>query len=75
MTHTRKRIKNLLGYKGEYTTDAMVSNGFSSLLTELHESYGLGTQRTLEDYLEFAEINMDTETCGKLTWCTNNELE
>ena len=37
--------------------------------------YGLGTNRTLEDYLAFAEINYKTHKCGDLKWCSNGEVE
>lgn len=39
------------------------------------DSYGLGTNRTLEAYLEFAEINYKTHTCGELKWCSNGKVE
>ena len=47
---------------------------FYSVLHDL-DSYGLGTNRTLEDYLTFAEINYHTNKCGDLKWCSNGEVE
>jgi len=47
---------------------------FYSVLHNL-DSYGLGTNRTLVDYLAFAEIDYKKHTCGDLKWCSNGELE
>ena len=39
------------------------------------EYYGLGHVRSMEDYLGFAEIDFETETCGPLKWCSDGSLE
>ena len=67
-----KRIKSLLGITKEVEVDA--DDPYNALL-ELNDYFGLGTERSRQGYLEFAEIDLEHQTCGPMTWCSNGELE
>eukprot|EP00980_Cylindrotheca_fusiformis_P026181 scaffold15497_cov117-Cylindrotheca_fusiformis.AAC.8 len=66
----KKNKKNAITLEGLNAAD----DKYYDVLQDL-ELYGLGHNRTAADYLSFAEIDFKTQTCGDLTWCTNEELE
>jgi hypothetical protein len=79
----RNRIKHMMGYP-EASLEAMRQEDknvnhhdgdeFYNVLLEL-EHYGLGNVRSRNDYLRFAEIDLDEKTCGPMKWCSEGELE
>jgi len=43
-----------------------------SVLTAV-DQYSMGTQRSLDDYLELAGLNMNTKEATRLDWCFNGQ--
>ncbi|KAL7528160.1 hypothetical protein ACHAWF_002458 [Thalassiosira exigua] len=66
---THERIKVMMGYREFQLTSA---SNYS--VVELSH-YGLGTHRSKEEYLEFAEIDLENRKCGKLKWCAEGTLQ
>lgn len=66
-----QRVKHLLQYPG---LSSINEEAEYSILFEM-EHYGVGTQRSVADYLAFAEIDLVQQTCGPLEWCRNGDLE
>ena len=66
-----RRVKNLVGYPGS-TKEKIEENGSSIVLTEL-EHYGLGSERSWDDYMKFTNITVnektDTLVCSNMEWC------
>lgn len=73
-TKIRQRVKYIMGYPNINATIHDESSAHYNILSEL-EHYGLGTARSMRDYLKFAEIDLDEKTCGTMTWCTEGLLE
>lgn len=85
--HIHARIKYMMGYpkftledikklQREHSSnpnDDDDESYYNPILEIQH--YGLGTVRTREDYLKFAEIDLEEQTCGPLNWCSKGELE
>lgn len=74
---THDRIKVMMGYPelspiSDGSSGHRVPSNYS--LTEL-SNYGLGTRRSRDEYLKFAEIDIEKRTCGKLKWCVEGTLE
>ncbi len=67
-----KRLKNLAGYP-DATLDQLKAAGLEFLLIDM-EHYGVGKERTLEEYLEFAGISPDKKNnalqCKRIPWCS-----
>ena len=67
-----KRLKYLAGYP-DATIDKIKAAGLDYVLTDM-EHYGVGEERTLEEYMEFAGISVDLQNnalkCSPITWCT-----
>lgn len=67
-----KRLKHLAGYP-DATIDKIKAAGLDYVLTDM-EHYGVGEERTLEEYMEFAGISVDLQNnalkCSPITWCT-----
>ncbi len=67
-----KRLKNLAGYP-DATVEKLKAEGIDYVLTDM-EHYGVGDVRTLEEYMEFAGISVDTQNnalqCSRIAWCT-----
>ena len=40
-----------------------------------HGLYGVGTERTVKDYLKFAEVDLQEVKCGPLKWCIDGTVE
>jgi hypothetical protein len=62
-----ERVKNLVGYP-ESTSAKIVAKGDALVLLD-QEHYGLGSERTLEEYMKLTNIDVNTKTCGKIPWC------
>ena len=67
------RIKYLVGYP-ESSKEKIDEKGLSFLLRDL-DIYGIGSERSFEDYMKLTNINMQTKHCGHMKWCNNAELE
>lgn len=37
--------------------------------------YGVGNERTVQEYLKFAEIDLHEVKCGSLKWCVDGTLD
>lgn len=66
-----KRLKHLAGYPD--ATDALIKQqGLDYVLTDM-EHYGVGHERTLEQYMEFSGISVDKQNnalkCTSISWC------
>jgi len=68
-----QRVKNLIGY-ADNTKEIIVRDGHGIILGE-QDHYGLGHERTLNEYLVFAGIDMEKETCSQLKWCHQQSLQ
>ena len=78
-THTSKVMQQEwnkeLGHRSSHQVDVQsLGKDDYNILMDL-KSYGLGNLRSAKEYHKFAEIDFESETCGKLTWCSNGELE
>ncbi|KAL3912623.1 MAG: hypothetical protein SGILL_006809 [Bacillariaceae sp.] len=69
----RKRIKTMIGYPGFAETEA--GDDDPSRVTYGLDRYGLGKIRAPQDYLKFAEVDLEKQTCGPMTWCSEGQLE
>ena len=69
-----KRVKHLVGYKDCCTEEKLRGDGEGLVLEEV-EHYGFGKVRTREEYLEWAEIDVDARRCRRIQWCNAGELE
>jgi hypothetical protein len=76
----RNRIKYMMGYK-EVTLETIQQENAGhedddsyDILLEL-DHYGLGAVRSREEYLKFAEIDLEKKKCGPMTWCSEGERE
>ena len=80
--YIHNRIKYMMGYPKLTVDDIMKKQqqhdgedeAYYNPLLEL-DHYGLGTARSREEYLKFAEIDLDNMKCGPLKWCSEGELE
>jgi len=72
-TQIRQRVKYIMGYPDLRVEQQKRFAGFD-VFAEL-EHYGLGTERSKEDYLKFAEIDLEHKTCGPMTWCSEGLIE
>ena len=75
---THDRIKVMMGYPevSPAASDGVEGHRVASnySLVEL-DHYGLGSRRSREEYLEFAEIDLNKRTCGGLEWCAEGTLQ
>lgn len=66
-----KRVKNMVGYP-DASLDKIKDEGIELVLTEI-EHYGLGSERSWKDYMEFAHMSVDEEkdiiVCSRNDWC------
>ncbi len=67
------RIKHVVGYP-ESSEEKIEEKGLSFLLRDL-DIYGIGSERSFDDYMKLTNINMQTSHCGHMKWCDNAELE
>ena len=68
-----KRVKHLVGYKDCCTREQLVQNGEDLVLMDV-EHYAFGEVRSREDYLTWANIDVDANRCRPIDWCNNGEL-
>ena len=74
VTHTiRKRIKIMMGYP-EFAGLQDDENDLYRVTYGL-DHYGLGTVRSPEAYLKFAEVDIEKKTCGPMKWCSEGVIE
>jgi hypothetical protein len=66
------RIRTILGVPGLQLNEQDL--GEYGVTTEVNR-YGIGNVRSREDFLKFAEIDLEARTCGDLTWCLEGEVE
>lgn len=81
--HIHARIKHMMGYP-KFTLEDIKQmqtqhsnndeESYYNPILEV-EHYGLGNVRTREEYLKFAEIDLEKSTCGPLKWCSEGEIE
>ena len=76
----KSRIKHMMGYP-DYSLSDMQQQNIGHKNDEAYDVlidlqyYGLGTTRTLEEYLKFAEIDLEKKTCGPMKWCSEGQYE
>ena len=70
----------MMGYP-DYSLESIQHNNIGhendeayNVLLDL-EYYGLGKSRSREEYLKFAEIDLEKKTCGPMKWCSEGQLE
>ena len=68
-----QRVKNLVGYP-ETTDEKLEAKGDTIVLTD-RDRYGLGTERTLQEYLTLTNIDVDKKTCDRMPWCNQALLD
>lgn len=68
-----KRVKHLVGYKDCCTREKLIENGEELVLMDV-EHYGFGDERSREQYLEWANIDVDANRCHNIKWCNQGEL-
>jgi hypothetical protein len=72
-----KRVKNMVGYP-DSTLDIIERDEMEIVLTGI-EHYGLGTTRSWEEYLDFANMHIDEQNdaieCKRIAWCNNGEKD
>ena len=68
-----KRIKNMVGYP-DSKRSTIAGEGYEEILTDI-EHYGLGSERTWQDYMEFAHMHINEEhnaiDCSPIPWCNH----
>jgi [Skp1-protein]-hydroxyproline N-acetylglucosaminyltransferase len=69
-----KRVKFLVGYKDCCTREKLEEEGSELVLQEV-DHYGFGNVRTREEYLEWAQIDVDKKKCHRIEWCNTGSLE
>ncbi len=69
-----KRVKHLVGYKDCCTREKLKEEGSELVLQEV-DHYGFGNVRTREEYLEWAQIDVDNKRCRRIEWCNTGSLE
>jgi len=72
-TISLKRVKYMVGYK-DITKESLEDLGHSVVLTDF-EHYGPGETRTMVDFLEHVNIDIEKETCGNIKWCNKCLLD
>ena len=67
-----KRVKHLVGYNC-CTREILQREGDESVLVNA-EHYAFGDARSREEYLEWANIDVDKQQCHRIDWCNKGEL-
>ena len=70
--HVIRRIKHMLAYPTDSTEK--VNNDGDSVALYNFEHYSMGSERRLEDYLQWTRINPTKQTTGSMEWCINADL-
>mmetsp|Transcript_39330 Transcript_39330/g.72034 ORF Transcript_39330/g.72034 Transcript_39330/m.72034 type:complete len:609 (+) Transcript_39330:66-1892(+) len=68
-----KRVKHLVGYKDCCSREKLMQDGDELVLMDV-EHYGFGDVRSREDYLKWANIDVDAKRCSSIGWCNKGEL-
>ena len=68
-----KRVKHLVGYNDCCSRQKLEQEGDSLVLMDV-EHYAFGETRSREEYLKWAEIDVDAKRCHRLEWCNKGEL-
>ena len=68
-----KRIKYLVGYNDCCTREKVIVDGDEAALADT-EHYTFGDVRSREEYLKWANIDMEAKRCNSIGWCNNGEL-
>ena len=67
-----KRIKHIVLYP-EATSDKIEAENDQIMLNDVTH-YGLGTERTGEEYLELTGIDMKNKKCSNMQWCNKGTM-
>jgi len=67
-----QRVKHMVGYE-DSSREIMKGNGEEFILTE-QEHYGIGSVRTLDEYMDWTGIDVKKKKCPKMESCSNGEL-
>jgi Glycosyltransferase (GlcNAc) len=67
------RVKNLVGYP-DVTFESLQAEQLDDVLTEL-QHYGLGTNRTRDEYIKLTGINFHQLRCPNMRWCNQGQLD
>ena len=67
-----QRVKHMIGYP-DSALERLTSQGDVPVLTDL-EFYGMGHERTLDEYLKLTGIDVEKKICPLIKWCSNEEL-
>ena len=57
----------MVGYN-DTTKEALEDLGHSVVLTDF-QHYGPGETRTMDEFLEHVNIDIEKEQCGNIKWC------
>lgn len=68
-----KRVKHLVGYNDCCSREKLVEDGDELVLMDV-EHYGFGDVRSREEYLSWANIDVDKKKCHSIKWCNNGDL-
>ena len=68
-----KRVKHLVGYKDCCTREKLVEDGDELVLMDV-EHYAFGEERSREEYLKWANIDVDANRCHNIKWCNEGSL-
>ena len=73
-----RRMQHLVGYP-RHTAEKIQADDEGFILVEI-EKYGMGDERSRDDFIKFSEITIDNATgnllCTKrLDWCMDETLE
>jgi len=66
------RAKNLVGYP-DSSYEELVKSGYDIVISKIG-FYGVGSERTLREYLEFTNIDPVKQKCGQMKWCDGQKL-
>merc|ERR1712238_382926 len=67
------RAKNLVGYP-DSSYEELVKSGYDIVISKIG-FYGVGSERTLREYLEFTNIDPVKQKCGQMKWCDKKKLD
>mmetsp|Transcript_7527 Transcript_7527/g.17068 ORF Transcript_7527/g.17068 Transcript_7527/m.17068 type:complete len:603 (-) Transcript_7527:32-1840(-) len=68
-----KRVKHLVGYNDCCSKEKLMQDGDELVLMDV-EHYGFGDVRSREEYLKWANIDVDAKRCHGIQWCNKGEL-
>eukprot|EP00578_Thalassiosira_sp_NH16_P021743 CAMPEP_0181089666 /NCGR_PEP_ID=MMETSP1071-20121207/7424_1 /TAXON_ID=35127 /ORGANISM="Thalassiosira sp., Strain NH16" /LENGTH=762 /DNA_ID=CAMNT_0023171629 /DNA_START=115 /DNA_END=2402 /DNA_ORIENTATION=+ len=68
-----KRVKHLVGYEDCCSREKLEREGDEIVLMDV-EHYAFGEVRSREEYLKWANIDVQAKSCRSIDWCNNGEL-